>query len=61
MTFLTAIKTRIERQAALMRYDSVKQEIDDLHEEIDNLSVRLGQLVRLKCEIELLLAKEIKQ
>ena len=61
MNFLTAIKTRIERQAALMRYDAVKQEIDALHEEIDNLSIRLGQLVRLKCEIELLLAKEIKQ
>ena len=61
MTFLTAIKTRLERQAALMRYDAVKHEIDALHEEIDNLSVRLGQLVRLKCEIELLLAKEIKQ
>jgi hypothetical protein len=61
MTFLTAIKTRIERKVALMQYDSVRHEIDALHEEIDNLSVRLGQLVRLKCEIELLLAKEIKQ
>ena len=61
MNLLTAIKTRLERQAVLMRYDYVRHEIDALHEEIDNLSVRLGQLVRLKCEIELLLEKELKQ
>lgn len=61
MNLLTAIKTKLERKATLMQYDSVRHQIDALHEKIDNLSVRLGQLVKLKCEIEQLLSQEIKQ
>lgn len=61
MNLLTKIKIKLEQQAILTRYDYVRHEIDALHEEIDNLSVRLGQLVKLKCEIELLLEKELKQ
>lgn len=48
----------LTKATILWHYDAVQSEIDDLHDEIDTLSVRLGELIKLKCKIEAELHKQ---
>jgi len=58
MTILAKIKQNIERKSLVREYDRIRQEIDDLHAQIDTLSIKLGTSVRRKCEIEIELSRE---
>lgn len=58
MQLLKKIRTTLTESALYWHYDSVQDEIDDLHEEIDKLSVRLGELIKLKCELEIEIHKQ---
>lgn len=58
MQLLKKLRTTLIESALYWHYDSVQDEIDDLHEEIDKLSVRLGELIKLKCELEIQIHKQ---
>jgi hypothetical protein len=58
MTILAKIKQNIERKSLVREYDRIRKEIDDLHAQIDTLSIKLGTSVRRKCEIEIELSRE---
>ena len=58
MQLLKKLRTTLTESALHWHYDSVQSEIDDLHEEIDQLSVRLGELIKLKCELEIQIHKQ---
>lgn len=58
MQLLKKLRTTLTESALHWHYDSVQDEIDDLHEEIDKLSVRLGELIKLKCQLEIQIHKQ---
>ncbi len=58
MQTFNKIKRLLDLRAMQWHYDAVQSEIDDLHDEIDTLSVRLSELIKLKCKIEIELHKQ---
>lgn len=60
MTILSTIKDNIKRKLLINEHDAVQDEIMRLHEDIDNLSIKLGKYVKLKHEIEQLLLQQEK-
>lgn len=58
MQLLKNIRTIFNESVLYWHYDSVQDEINDLHEEIDKLSVRLGELIKLKCQLEIEIHKQ---
>lgn len=55
MKLISDFLESLNKKSMNMHYEQIKHQIDELHIEIDTLSVKLGELIKKKCEIEAIL------